>query len=157
MTDTITTTPAPLRKKRAPLRWTLARQRTFLETLAQTSNVAASERKAKMPPGSAYKERRRSPAFEAAWREALSEGYTRLEHTMLERALQGVVRRVTKSEDGQETVEYSDRMGMALLAAHRTTVTGAGKAAPVAAETEDARQWLARKLSEMNRRMGGEG
>ncbi|WP_019832506.1 hypothetical protein [Sphingomonas sp. PR090111-T3T-6A] len=144
-------------KKKAPRRWTQARQRTFLETLAQTSNVAASERKAKMPVGSAYRERRRSPGFEAAWREALAEGYARLEHTMLERALLGITRRVKKSDDGQETVEYSDRLGMALLAAHRASALAARPGvAGTAAEGENAREWLARKLAEMNRRIGGD-
>ncbi|MGN6123264.1 MAG: hypothetical protein ACTHOJ_09950 [Sphingomonas oligoaromativorans] len=141
-------------KKKAPRRWTQARQRTFLETLAQTSNVAASERKAKMPVGSAYRERRRSPGFEAAWREALAEGYARLEHTMLERALLGITRRVKKSEDGSETVEYSDRLGMALLTAHRASAMAARPG--VREEGENARDWLARKLAEMHRRLGGD-
>ena len=141
-------------KKKAPRRWTQARQRTFLETLAQTSNVAASERKAKMPVGSAYRERRRSPGFEAAWREALAEGYARLEHTMLERALLGITRRVKKSEDGSETVEYSDRLGMALLTAHRASAMAARPDARE--EGENAREWLARKLAEMNRRLRGD-
>lgn len=140
--------------KKAPRRWTQARQRMFLETLSQTSNVAASERKAKMPVGSAYRERRRSAGFEAAWREALGEGYARLEHTMLERAMQGITRRVKKSEDGQETVEYSDRMGMALLAAHRASAMATRPGAAV--DGENAREWLARKLDEMHRRLGDE-
>ena len=150
------TTPAPCGRKRAPRRWTQARQRLFPETLAQTSNVAASERKAKMPAGSAYRERRRSAEFEAQSREALSEGYARLEHIMLERAMQGVTRRVTKTENGNEIVEYSERMGMALLAAHRAVATGIARVGNHA-EAETAKERLARKLAEMNRRMGGEG
>lgn len=60
-----------------------------------------------MPAGSAYRERRRSAEFEAQWRDALCEGYARLEHTMLERAMQGITRRVTRTENGAETADRS--------------------------------------------------
>jgi hypothetical protein len=143
------------RAKKAPLRWTKARETKFLETLAQTCNVAASERKAKMPVGSAYRHRRKSPEFDARWQEALAEGYARLELTMLQRALAGVSRRVTKTESGSETVEYSDRLGMALLAAHRATVTGGGRIALLA--DDDIKARLAAKIADMSRRMRDEG
>jgi hypothetical protein len=147
--------PAPA-KTRAPL-WNEERRQTFLDTLAACSNVAASERAAGMMPGSAYRERRRSADFRAAWDEALCEGYTRLELVLLERALGGVVARTTKNDKGEEVKEqFSDRLGMALLSAHRSTVTAARAARP-AADGESARDWLTRKLSEMNKRMGGEG
>jgi len=143
------------RARKAPLRWTKARQTRFLETLAQTANVAASERKAKAPAGSAYRYRRKSQAFDAKWQEALAEGYARLELTMLQRALEGVSRRVTKTDSGSETVEYSDRLGMALLAAHRATVTGGGRFALAA--DDDIKQRLAAKIADMSRRMRDEG
>lgn len=147
--------PAPT-KERAP-QWNEEQRQTFLDTLAECSNVAASERAARMMPGSAYRERRRSADFRAAWDEALCEGYTRLELVLLERALGGVVSRTTKTEKGQEVKEqFSDRLGMALLSAHRSTVTAARAARP-AVDGESARDWLSRKLSEMNKRMGGEG
>jgi hypothetical protein len=144
-------------KKARPPQWNEERRKTFLETLADCSNVAASERAAGMMPGSAYRERRRSADFCAAWDEALCEGYTRLELALLERALGGVVARTTKNDKGEEIKEqFSDRLGMSLLAAHRSTVTAARAAHPVV-DGESARDWLTRKLSEMNRRMGGEG
>jgi hypothetical protein len=153
MTDT-TRTPAPA-KARAPL-WNEERRQLFLDTLADCSNVAAAERAAEMAPGSAYRERRRNAEFRAVWDEALCEGYSRLELVLLERALSGVVSRVTK-KDGEEVKEqFSDRLGMALLAAHRQTVT-ATRALRPAVDGESARDWLARKLSEMNKRLGGEG
>jgi len=140
---------------RAP-QWNEERRQTFLDTLAACSNVAASERAAGMMPGSAYRERRRSADFRAAWDEALCEGYTRLELVLLERALGGVVARTTKNDKGEEVKEqFSDRLGMALLSAHRSTVTAARAARP-AADGESAVQWLARKLADMKAKAGDE-
>jgi hypothetical protein len=59
----------------------------FLSHLAETSNVAASARKAKLAPTRFYAERRRSEAFRAAWQEALCEGFARLEAELLAEAL----------------------------------------------------------------------
>ncbi|PXA83651.1 hypothetical protein DMC47_42825 [Nostoc sp. 3335mG] len=146
----------PVRAKKRPPQWNEERRRLFLETLADCSNVAASERAAGMAPGSAYRERRRSAEFRTAWDEALCEGYTRLELALLERALGGVVTRTTKTTDGEVKEQFSDRLGMALLSAHRSTVTAARAQRPVV-DGESARDWLAAKLSEMNKRLGGEG
>lgn len=144
--------PAPA-KTRAPL-WNEERRHAFLDTLAACSNVAASERAAGMMPGSAYRERRRSPEFRAAWDEALCEGYARLELVLLERALGGVVARTTRNEKGEEVKEqFSDRLGMALLAAHRSTVTAARAQRP-AVDGESAVEWLARKLADMKKKAG---
>ena len=142
-------------KAARPLQWNEERRKALLDQLAMTSNVAASERAAGMMPGSAYRERRKSPEFREAWGEALAEGYSRLEMEMLHRAIEGVAKRVTKTEAGSETVEYSDRIGMALLTAHRDAVTAARGGGSVSAET--AKERLARKISEMNRGLGGEG
>jgi hypothetical protein len=144
--------PAPA-KTRAPL-WNEERRQAFLDRLAACSNVAGSERAAGMMPGSAYRERRRSADFRAAWDEALCEGYARLELVLLERALGGVVARTTRNEKGEEVKEqFSDRLGMALLAAHRSTVTAARAARP-AVDGESAVEWLARKLADMKRKAG---
>jgi len=59
----------------AEKRW----RKAFLETLAATSNVAASARAATVPPARAYDARRKDPAFHRAWQEALCEGYEHLE------------------------------------------------------------------------------
>jgi hypothetical protein len=146
-----TTTKGTLKK---PARWSQTRQQIFLDHLAASSNVAASERRAGMSAGSAYRLRVQSPEFREAWQAALQEGYGRLELGMLERAMKGTVKRVEKGGEVTETVEYSDRLAMALLSAHRSAVKGPML---VVAPVSDARERLARKLSEMNRRMGGEG
>ena len=135
-------------------RWNQTRQQIFLDHLAASANVRASERRAGMSAGSAYRLRAQSPEFRHAWQAALQEGYGRLELAMLERAMTGTVKRVEKGGEVTETVEYSDRLAMALLAAHRVSVTAA-RPAPLAGD--DPKERLRRKLAEMNRRMGGEG
>jgi hypothetical protein len=142
-------------KKVLPAQWNEKRRTLFLEELALTSNAAASERAAEMAPGSAYRERRKSADFRAAWDEALAEGYTRLEFALLERAIEGTIKSSKKLDDGSTEVrEISDRLGMALLAAHRASVMAVRARV---ADPEDARAWLAAKLAEMNRKDGGNG
>jgi len=55
----------------------------FLATLAETSNVSAAARKARIDPSHAYKVKRTENAFAAQWREALCEGYDLLEMEVL--------------------------------------------------------------------------
>lgn len=135
--------------------WTKARTAAFLEHLAISSNVAASERVAMMSPGSARRRARKDGEFEGAWRAALREGYSQLEHAMLERALHGTtVVRIAKDGTRTETIEYPDRIAMTLLNAHRAKVTDMGRVA----DGETAKARLTAKLVEMNRRAhGGEG
>jgi hypothetical protein len=136
--------------------WNETRRAIFLEALAASSNVAASERKAKMPRRSSYRERVRSPEFRTAWQVALEAGYARLEMEMLERALKGIVKRVTKSGDGSEMTEYSDRTGMMLLVVHQKAVMAARQGTAVR-EGDTAKAQLARKLADMHDRLSGEG
>jgi hypothetical protein len=115
-----------------PARWTKTRERTFLEHLALSSNVAASERVALVPPGAAYRQRIKSADFRRNWETALKEGYDRLELAMLERAINGVTVETTLA-NGKKTkkIEYSEGMAMTLLKAHRASVAAitAGQAA----------------------------
>lgn len=143
--------------------WTKARENAFLEHLALSSNVAASERVARMTPGSAYRRRRRDAAFEEAWLAALRQGYAQLEHAMLERALRGVpVVRVARDGTRTETIEYPDRVAITLLNAHRATATGgAAGGAPAGVGTgvggAGAKARLVAKLTDMRERtQGGE-
>jgi len=115
-----------------PVKWTKTRERTFLEHLALSSNVAASERVALVPPGAAYHHRIRSADFRRNWQTALKQGYDRLELAMLERAINGVTIVVTKGETTTTRVEYSEGMAMTLLKAHRASV-----AAITAAQTNE--------------------
>jgi hypothetical protein len=132
--------------------WTKGREIAFLEHLAISSNVAAAERVAKMSPGSAYRRRQKDGEFEQAWATALRQGYAQLEHAMLERALRGVpVVKIAKDGTRTETVEYSDRVAITLLNAHRAAATGR----VTLTDGRAAKARLTAKLVDMRVRMGG--
>jgi len=63
----------------APTHW----KRVFLETLAETSNVTASAKRADVTVNEVYKTRRDSSEFVAQWQAALFEGYMNLEMEVL--------------------------------------------------------------------------
>lgn len=138
--------------KKLSSRWSVVRQTAFLEHLALSSNVAASERVARLTPGTAYRQRRRDAEFARAWDQALREGYGRLEAAMLDRAINGTPVTITQRDGSTKTTrEYSERLQMHLYNAHRATVLG-----PDAADAGSARERLAAKLAEMNQR-GADG
>jgi hypothetical protein len=143
--------PAKAKAKAKPRRakWTPAKEILFLEHLAFSSNIRASERVAKMPRGSAYRHRNASANFYRAWEQALADGYSMLELSMLERATKGVL--VTKTAaDGSKTTTraFSDALATTLYRAHRETV--ARIRATAAAEGGKAE--LEAMLAEMTRR-----
>ena len=126
----------------------------FLSHLAETSNVAASARKAKLPPARFYTERRRSEAFRAAWQEALCEGFARLEAELLAEAL-----RPAKASDPTGPIavqQQKTRLGLALLAHHRAAVRGTPPVPATArpsSRPSDVRARLSAKLDLMRERM----
>ncbi len=147
--------PVAPRKSERDRDWTERRQKAFLDHLACSVNVRASARAVRMSEPSVYRLRARSPEFRAGWDVALREGYARLEVVMLERAISGTVKPILSAgKVAGEMTEYSDRLGLTLLAAHRAAVHGDEA---VAADPASARERIARKLAEMNRRLGGEG
>lgn len=134
-----------------PARWTKTRETMFLEHLALSSNVAASERVAGVAVGSAYRQRRGNDDFARAWERALADGYSMLELSMLERAVNGVlVIRTLKDGSTQESRAYPDQIAMTLFRAHRDTV------ARIRAtnEEEGGKAELEDMLAEMARRAG---
>jgi len=154
----VRTTGTKRRSRRAkPVRWSAKREEVFLATLGETANVAASIRASGLSETSVYRRRRKSDEFRARWARALREGYARLEAMLLDRALNGVEKVVWHGGKQVGTmIEYSDRLALALLAAHRGTVLGTTPAAPeMSAEELKAR--LAERFSQMNVAMGGEG
>lgn len=155
MSDEDKATPARISGRGAE-RWTAEKQRLFLAELADTANVSASARAAGMPEASVYRLRRRSAEFRAAWAAALCEGYEKLELMLLDRAINGVVKPVWHGGKQVGSItEYSDRLALTLITAHRAAVHGRGGAYDE--EPGAVRARLEAKLSEMNRRMGGEG
>lgn len=100
-----------------------AQMTQFLESLAESSNVAASARAAGVTGNAMYRERRRNEGFAARWHEALCEGFARLEAELLAEALVAPSGNVKDATLKSRAQKY--RLGLALLAAHRAAVRGA--------------------------------
>jgi hypothetical protein len=115
--------------------WTPARQRAFLEALAESCNVKLAAKKAGVSTSGAYVRRSKDASFRAGWDQALATGFAQLEMMLLERALHGV-EKIVIARDGTKTVmrEYSDRVALALLRMHRDNAT-------LADENVDDQEW----------------
>lgn len=126
----------------------------FLDALAETSNVAGSARAAGLAASVFYRERRRSSDFAAQWHEALCEGFVRLETELLSEALVAATGNVKDATLKARAQKY--RLGLALLAAHRTAVRGAKllTGAGDGGGTQEAKLRLTQRLMEMRERAG---
>lgn len=145
------------KEKKTIVRWSQEREDMFLEVLAQTANVRSALRVAGFSDSNVYRKRSQSAAFRARWAAALREGFVKLETEMLRRALDGTEKPVFHQGKLVATItEYDNRIGLALLSAHRDAVMGTAPIAPALSEAE-MRKALADRLSEMNRNMGGNG
>lgn len=98
---------APAEPETVPTRH-LGWKSVFFETLAETSNVAASAARANVPAATVYKLRRSDPKFAARWLTALHDGYDRLEMELL-----GYLR------DPRPGRKMDSAAALRLLAAHR--------------------------------------
>jgi len=95
-------------------------RKTFLATLAESCNVTAACRAARIGRATAYEWRDADEAFAAEWAAAVEEAVDGLEQEAWRRARDGVDKPVTFR--GQITAtyrEYSDRMLEILLKGHR--------------------------------------
>ena len=103
--------------KKIDKRLNAAKRKLFFAHLSETANVSASARVAGISSSTVYAERRRSPQFKAAWSEALTEGYARLEADLLADALQTANGQTT---DGTlKARAQKHRLGISLLGVHR--------------------------------------
>jgi hypothetical protein len=103
-------------------------RKAFLVHLAETANVSASARAVNIGTSSIYAERRRLPAFRAEWTAALAEGYARLEADLLSDALTSASAKTTDAM--LKSRAQKDRLRLALLAMHRTSVKTAAAITP---------------------------
>lgn len=107
-----------------PSDWTPQKAEKFIAVLADSCNVSLAARAIRRSVGNVYLQRSKDAGFRAAWDQALSIGYARLEMMMLERALHGVEKAVTlKSGESRIMREYNDRVALALLRHHRDSVS----------------------------------
>lgn len=106
-----------IRKK--PARRSRKWQKPFLAALAESSNVAAAARKARIDVSTVYKTRRAEPPFARAWFEALCEGYDNLELDLLHRLREGELDGGAKAKARRK---FDNATAFRLLAAHRASV-----------------------------------
>ncbi|WP_108811157.1 hypothetical protein [Sphingorhabdus sp. Alg231-15] len=132
-----------------------AKRQAFLEHLAITSSIKESAAVAGIANGTLYFWRERIPDFGAAWLKALAAGYELLEMEMLERARQGVERKIYYHGKHVGTVrDYDHKTALQLLRLHKETVALVRAAqAEVAAEAEPVRDTLDEKLKKINVRL----
>lgn len=108
--------PAPLRPRHDG--WTPARQRAFIEALAQTACVEEAANYVGLSRASAYALRRRAGAesFRDAWDAALDLGVAQLAEAALSRALHGVATPVFyQGEQIGERRRFDEKLTMFLL------------------------------------------
>src|SRR4051794_17498557 len=115
--------------------WSPARQRAFIEALADCGIVREAAARVGMSEQSARRLRRRDDAatFNIAWEAALQHGADRLRSVAFERAIEGVIRPhfYHGEKVGEERV-YDNRLLLALLARADRLVRYADQAHAVA-------------------------
>ena len=145
----------PQLRKASTKSWNEAKERLFLEVLAETCNVTRACEAAGVGVTSMYRRKKENAAFRAAWLAAISIAYQQLELMLLERAFNGT-EKVVSLRGGESKVmrEYSNQLGLALLKMHRDTAADAEFELPPE-EIEEVRERLIRKLQRMKQRDAG--
>jgi hypothetical protein len=91
---------------------------TFFSELADTCNVVRSAKAAGFTANWAYRKRKMDAGFRAGWARAIAEGYAKLELVLLDRAMNGTVKRVPSGGSEKRIREYPNQLAMALLKRH---------------------------------------
>jgi len=143
-----------------PGRWSAKVERAFLDELTASANVKAAARAAGVSAQAAYARRGKWPAFAAEWQAALAEGYARIE-TLLICAATTTLDPEPVPEEAREGPEMSVEQAMNLFKLHRASVQG-GKPQRYdwrqqAADVEDVRAEILRKIAAMERVRGRQG
>ena len=94
---------------------------TFFAELADTCNVVRSAKAAGFTANWAYRKRKTDAGFRAGWARAIAEGYAKLELVLLDRAMNGTVKRVPSGSGEKRFREYPNQLAMALLKRHGET------------------------------------
>jgi len=145
--------PQMRRKERG---FTGPKQDAFFEALEATCNVSAAASAAGVCKATVYVHRRNSAAFRARWAVTVREAYARLELAMLERALNGSVKTVTRADGSVESVhEYPNAVALTLLRRHQELAAEAGQEHDPA-EIEELRERLAAKIERLRKRLDKE-
>jgi hypothetical protein len=160
--------PKAAKGKAAKLKpWKKAKQEIFFRELATFCNVSSALRSAGLMSQSStvYERRRTDPVFRSRWQKAIEQSYALLELEMLERGRFGDNRPEPQTEVEKRLRNVPTALGLQLLRLHQAAAKSRAAAAPAAAavrritrqRARALRSELERMLSELNRRMGGEG
>lgn len=98
---------------------TPALREPFLAALAESSNISAAARKAKVPTSTTYKLRREDAGFRSAWFDALCKGYDNLEMSLLDRLRIGEL----EGTKAKARRKFDNATAFRLLAAYREAVS----------------------------------
>ena len=133
--------------------WTKKKESAFLTALAETCNVSLACRDAGVSVASVYARRKKNAAFRAAWGEAISVAYRRLELMLLERAFNGTDKVVTRKDGSEERVrEYPNAIALQLLKMHKDAAQAAAYD-PAPGEMEELRAKLQGKVERLRQRL----
>ena len=106
-------------RKASKRSWTKVKERKFLSALAETCNVTRACEAAGVSDTNVYQRRKVDAAFRAGWLEAIATAYQRLELVLIERALNGTEKIVTKVDGREERMrEYPNHIALQLLKMH---------------------------------------
>ncbi len=146
---TVKKTVVPTARK-TPAHWSDESRELFLNTLAETANVAMAARAADMSRTAVYAERKRNVDFAQSWSAAMEQALDELEMALLERATHGYDKDVIYHGERTDKVRlYSDPLAMFLLRAHRpeTYCKSTQDGAPAITTVEEVRSLIEAKLS----------
>lgn len=133
--------------------WTKKQQAAFLTVLAETCNVTLACRETGVSITCAYSRRKTDAAFRAAWGEAIAVAYRRVEMALLERALNGTEKVITRKDGSEERVrEYPNAIALQLLKMHKDTAEAAERE-PAEGEMEELRAKLQGKIERLRQRL----
>ncbi|NNM76663.1 hypothetical protein HJG53_07090 [Sphingomonas sp. ID1715] len=133
------------------------KQERFFAELAATCNVRLSARRARVAVATVYKHKAQDAAFRARWAEAIGGAYHNLELMMLERAMNGTVKTVTKADGSVDrTHEYPNAIALTLLRLHRDN---AAEAEPEVSEADadEIRARIMRRIGRLRDQMIARG
>ena len=141
-------------------RWTKARKKIFIEMLAATCNVRRSCDAAGMSYASVYALRIRDSEFATEWDMALAAGHSRLEAMLILRATGAGAEPPDGSVPVPDPANMDPELALHLLRHHQSRLLGRprrGGPAPRRATPAETDASILRKLSALNRRLGGQG
>jgi hypothetical protein len=149
---TLVAARTPQLRKRSPRDWSKEKAREFLTVLGETCNVSEACRRSGVPMTVAYRRRKMDASFRAEWQQKIAEAYQRLELVLLDRAFNGTEKVITRRDGSQERMlEYSNQLGLKLLAMHRETAVETDSEMP-AQDVAEIRERLVKKLQRLKRR-----